>query len=137
VAKSVAQVIKELISAANKSVQGKIDDALVIAASKQVTATTAQLVSAMRSKSEPGWPSNQLIDISSKEVLRTTRKLTETTRSYLNKEEQQMIEKAQGVALSIKAEMEQQAKITRLENDLEREKKVLFNFRKQKYNKNN
>lgn len=44
------------LSAASKAARGEIDDAALIAAARAVAASTAQLVTATRAKSEPGTP---------------------------------------------------------------------------------
>jgi len=132
-AKAVAESTRNLVQAASKAARGEIDDAALIAAARAVAASTAQLVTATRAKSEPGAPGQQALDQAAAAVTRATKALVDSAKSYRSQEELAMLRKTDSFASSVRAEIEQQAEILRLEQQLELQRKRLFAMRKDKY----
>eukprot|EP01125_Pyxidicula_operculata_P002906 TRINITY_DN1284_c0_g1_i1.p1 TRINITY_DN1284_c0_g1~~TRINITY_DN1284_c0_g1_i1.p1 ORF type:complete len:265 (+),score=99.64 TRINITY_DN1284_c0_g1_i1:527-1321(+) len=132
-AKGVAEATRHLVQFSNKAAQGQIDDTALIAASKSVSASTAQLLSATRSKSETGSQSQATLDTAASAVKKATTSLVDAARSFASQEELEKLKKADSFAGNVRAEMDQQALIIRLEKELNSARQELFDMRKEKY----
>eukprot|EP01099_Mayorella_cantabrigiensis_P005084 TRINITY_DN397_c0_g1_i4.p1 TRINITY_DN397_c0_g1~~TRINITY_DN397_c0_g1_i4.p1 ORF type:complete len:998 (-),score=335.19 TRINITY_DN397_c0_g1_i4:91-2712(-) len=133
-AKLVANATSQLIEVAHKAVLGELDEATLVAASKQVGAATQQLVAACRSKSDPGSQSLQNLEISSKAVSTATQHLVDAAKAAGGSDQEEIVIKTStNVALSKAQELEQQAVIYRLEQALEQARKKLFKIRQSAY----
>jgi len=134
-ARAVAQSTRELVFSANDATQGKIDDSYLIASSKSVSATTTQLVTATRVKSDANSKSQAKLDNAAKSVMRATKALVDVAKNYATKEEQEMITRGTSHHGNFRFEMEQNGKIEKLGRELEETRKILIDKRKLKYKK--
>eukprot|EP01128_Nolandella_sp_AFSM9_P006573 TRINITY_DN3417_c0_g1_i1.p1 TRINITY_DN3417_c0_g1~~TRINITY_DN3417_c0_g1_i1.p1 ORF type:complete len:1044 (-),score=346.32 TRINITY_DN3417_c0_g1_i1:200-2926(-) len=132
-AKSVAESVKLLVSSASKVVRGEIDDASLIAAARSVAASTAQLVSATRAKSDGSSESQAALDRAAAAVTRATRALVDAAKSFQNAEEMEMLRKSESFAGNVRAEIEANSEIIRLEKGLDLARKKLKKMRNAKY----
>lgn len=139
-AKAVANTTSSLIETANQVVLGFREEETVIAASKAVAASTAQLIAATRAKAEDLNSDAQLkLNAASKAVTHATSQLVAAAKSALpinNINNNQQPLSQQGIQKQIK-EMELQTQILKLEKELDQARKQLFGFRKQEYTNNN
>lgn len=133
-ARAVAEATRLLVQSANDACQGRIDEAALIAASKAVAASTAQLVAATRAKSsDPFGTTQKNLDNAANAVTKATQALVKAAQQSIQNQEEQILLKSANIAEGVKQEIDQQAKILRLEKELETERKALFEMRKQKY----
>lgn len=134
-ARAVAEATRQLVGVANDAFQGKIDDAALIAASRAVGASTAQLVAATRSKSDDIFSKTQTnLDNAAAAVTRATQALVRAAKNNQEQDIEAMsLKRNETIAQNIKAEIEQQARILRLEKDLEAARRVLHGMNKSKY----
>jgi hypothetical protein len=133
-ARAVAEATRQLVHAANEAFQGRVDEAALIAASKAVAQATAQLVAATRAKStDPFGKTQTKLDNAAQAVTKATTLLVNAARRVQDASEAEIIARSQNFAEGVKAEIDQQAKILRLEKDLETARKQLFGMRKSKY----
>lgn len=133
-ARAVAEATRQLVHAANEAFQGRVDEAALIAASKAVAQATAQLVAATRAKStDPFGKTQTKLDNAANAVTKATTLLVNAARRGQDAAEAEIISRSQNFAEGVKAEIDQQAKILRLERDLELARKQLFGMRKSKY----
>eukprot|EP01097_Dermamoeba_algensis_P012144 TRINITY_DN991_c0_g1_i2.p1 TRINITY_DN991_c0_g1~~TRINITY_DN991_c0_g1_i2.p1 ORF type:complete len:461 (-),score=160.61 TRINITY_DN991_c0_g1_i2:101-1483(-) len=139
--KAVAAATAMLVEVANQAVTGKVDDALLRAAAKEVAASTAQLVAACRSKAGDMSKTLDSLEGASKAVNVATAKLVEaaTALAARAREEELANQKKEPVSYTPTAakilEMEKQANILRLEKQLQQEREQLFRIRQQGYKK--
>lgn len=134
-ARAVAEATRQLVGVANDAFQGKIDDAALIAASKAVGSSTAQLVAATRSKSDDIFSKTQTnLDNAAAAVTRATQALVRAAKNNQEQDYEAMsLKRNETIAAGIKAEIEQQARILRLEKELEGARRVLHGMNKSKY----
>lgn len=134
-ARAVAEATRQLVGVANDAFQGKIDDAALIAASRAVGASTAQLVAATRSKSDDIFSKTQTnLDNAAAAVTRATQSLVRAAKNNQEQDFEAMaLKRNENIAANIKAEIEQQARILRLEKELEGARRVLHGMNKSKY----
>eukprot|EP01122_Echinamoeba_exundans_P013081 TRINITY_DN564_c0_g1_i1.p1 TRINITY_DN564_c0_g1~~TRINITY_DN564_c0_g1_i1.p1 ORF type:complete len:948 (-),score=309.27 TRINITY_DN564_c0_g1_i1:42-2885(-) len=133
-ARAVAEATRQLVHAANEAFQGRVDEAALIAASKAVAQATAQLVAATRAKStDPFGKTQTKLDNAAQAVTKATTLLVNAARRGQDAAEAEIIARSQNFAEGVKAEIDQQAKILRLEKELETARKQLFGMRKSKY----
>lgn len=134
-ARAVAEATRQLVGVANDAFQGRIDDAALIAASKAVASSTAQLVAATRSKSDGIFSKTQTsLDNAAAAVTRATQALVRAAKNNQEADLNAMaIKRNENIAQGIKAEIEQQAKILRLEKELEAARRTLHGMNKSKY----
>jgi hypothetical protein len=134
-ARAVAEATRQLVGVANDAFQGRIDDAALIAASKAVGASTAQLVAATRSKTDDIFSKTQTnLDNAAAAVTRATQALVRAAKNNQEADFEAMaIKRNENIAAGIKAEIEQQARILRLEKELEGARRVLHGMNKSKY----
>eukprot|EP01098_Paradermamoeba_levis_P013945 TRINITY_DN650_c0_g1_i1.p1 TRINITY_DN650_c0_g1~~TRINITY_DN650_c0_g1_i1.p1 ORF type:complete len:133 (-),score=70.66 TRINITY_DN650_c0_g1_i1:107-505(-) len=128
---------------ANKVAQGGgtdgTDEHILVAAAKEVAKSTAQLVAASRAKSDPGSRIQQKLSEASKTVAMATNALMNAAKTAMERQEaakQQEIE-AKGFTMTEDKirEMEQQAKILKLEKELQDARKSMLEGRKKVYGK--
>jgi len=134
-ARAVAEATRQLVGVANDAFQGRIDDAALIAASKAVGSSTAQLVAATRSKTDDIFSKTQTnLDNAAAAVTRATQALVRAAKNNQEADFEAMaIKRNENIAAGIKAEIEQQARILRLEKELEGARRVLHGMNKSKY----
>jgi len=134
-ARAVAEATRQLVGVANDAFQGRIDDAALIAASKAVGSSTAQLVAATRSKTDDIFSKTQTnLDNAAAAVTRATQALVRAAKNNQEADFEAMsLKRNENIAAGIKAEIEQQARILRLEKDLEAARRVLHGMNKSKY----
>lgn len=133
-AKAVAEATRLLVSSANDACEGRVDEAALIAASKAVASSTAQLVAATRVKSsDPYGPTQKNLDNAASAVSKATAALVKAAQNSIQSQEEKILMRSQNIAEGVKQEIDQQAKILRLEKELESERNALFALRKQKY----
>lgn len=134
-ARAVAEATRQLVGVANDAFMGRIDDAALIAASKAVGSSTAQLVAATRSKSDDIFSKTQTnLDNAAAAVTRATQALVRAAKNNQEQDFEAMaLKRNENIAAGIKAEIEQQARILRLEKELEGARRVLHGMNKSKY----
>eukprot|EP00027_Filamoeba_sp_ATCC50430_P004369 CAMPEP_0168548420 /NCGR_PEP_ID=MMETSP0413-20121227/4549_1 /TAXON_ID=136452 /ORGANISM="Filamoeba nolandi, Strain NC-AS-23-1" /LENGTH=999 /DNA_ID=CAMNT_0008578717 /DNA_START=91 /DNA_END=3090 /DNA_ORIENTATION=+ len=135
-AKAVAGATQTLITTANDVVQGKIDEENVIAASKAVASSTAQLVAATRVKADDlNSPPQLALNQASRAVTNATQQLVAAARAAIaNSRDAQAQEVQVGSEFQKKVkEMEIQAHILKLEKEMQAARNQLFTLRKQEY----
>jgi hypothetical protein len=134
-ARAVAEATRQLVGVANDAFQGRIDDAALIAASKAVGSSTAQLVAATRSKTDDIFSKTQTnLDNAAAAVTRATQALVRAAKNNQEADFEAMaIKRNENIAINIKAEIEQQARILRLEKELEGARRTLHGMNKSKY----
>lgn len=134
-AKSVASSTQLLVRTANDAVEGRVDEERVIAASKGVAASTAQLVAACRAKSDPNAPSQLKLETAAKRITEATQALVEAARAA-RQAQQGEDELLQGPLTDVdykKKVMEVQTEILKLEREKENAQNKLARLRKQRY----
>eukprot|EP01117_Protostelium_nocturnum_P007541 TRINITY_DN26_c0_g1_i1.p1 TRINITY_DN26_c0_g1~~TRINITY_DN26_c0_g1_i1.p1 ORF type:complete len:1067 (+),score=443.10 TRINITY_DN26_c0_g1_i1:82-3282(+) len=133
-AKSVANATQMMISTANDVVHGKIDEENVIAASKAVAASTAQLVAATKAKADdPNSPAQVKIGSASKAVTVATTQLVEAVRAASLRNEETYDDSVFNPTQRKIKEMELQTHILKLEKELGSVRNRLFGLRKAEY----
>lgn len=133
-ARAVAEATRLLVQSANDACEGRVDEASLIAASKAVAAATAQLVAATRAKSsDPFGPTQTNLDTAASAVAKATAALVKAAQNSIKRQEEKILYRSQNIAEGVKQEIDQQARIIRLEKELEAERNALFALRKQKY----
>jgi len=130
-ARAVAEAVTLLVNSATDAAEGKINDAELIQAAKAVAAATANLVAATRVKSDSNSQSQQKLDNAANAVIRATGALVDAARSLANRDKFELINKAENDARAIKEEIEMQAQILRLEKQIDIERQILSNFKRQ------
>ncbi len=112
------------VLAANKAIQGQIDEATLQACCKAVVAHTAHLQSATKAKSDYNSKPAQAVDSAAKLVKEATNALVNETKQVAFKKEQDAAANVGNSFGNIKAEMELEANIQRLRAQLESANKV-------------
>ena len=138
-AKSVAASVKDLVKKADGTVNGDIETEDVIVSSKNVAASTTQLVVASRVRSDPNSKNQKNLEAAAKAVSQATRTMMLATQSS-TEVKKEVVEEETRVALDglslteVKIrEMEQQANILKLEKELELSRLRLASMRKSEY----
>eukprot|EP01099_Mayorella_cantabrigiensis_P007648 TRINITY_DN688_c1_g3_i3.p1 TRINITY_DN688_c1_g3~~TRINITY_DN688_c1_g3_i3.p1 ORF type:complete len:869 (+),score=255.68 TRINITY_DN688_c1_g3_i3:1816-4422(+) len=125
-AKAVAANTQQLVNVANSAVGGSADQADLVASAKGVMAATAQLVAASRAKADPFSESQKRLSEASKAVAKATGALVEAAKIATQRTEEKKQREKQQQAYSLtdaqRLKMERQARILRLEQELERER---------------
>jgi len=125
-AKAVAANTQQLVNVANGAVGGSADQADLVASAKGVMAATAQLVAASRAKADPFSESQKRLSEASKAVAKATGALVEAAKIATQRTEEKKQREKQQQAYSLtdaqRLKMERQARILRLEQELERER---------------
>jgi len=139
-AQSVASSVKTLVQASNASVEGKAQEAALVASARGVAQSTAHLVAASKAKSDPF--SKEIVELSeaSKMVATSTSQLVEAAHAAAQFQEEEEADAAgrtsfTGERLVNVRIMEQQMKVQRLEVELQKERRALASFRRAKYQK--
>merc|ERR1712137_1236524 len=135
-AKAVAGTTEDLVGFANKSVKGECGEEMLIACVR-VGGATARLVSAAKAKADPFSDVHQSLGTCAKKVAEATQGLAEATKAATERKvEEELKKKAPGkvsfAGLRAK-ELEEQARIAKLELELERARQNLFQKRKKEY----
>lgn len=138
---SVAASVKDLVAKADGVVAGTTENEDLVVSSNQVAAATAQLLVASRVRSDPNSKNQQGLESASKAVTQATRNLviaaqTEVKREVVEEDARASIRGLSLTEVKIK-EMEQQARILKLEKELEMSRVRLASMRKSQYENNN
>lgn len=138
-AKYVAMATQQMVSAANDTAEGRVDDAALIAASKAVAAGTAQLVAASRAKADTFSKSSENLVKASQLVKSATDQLVDAARAAGRQET--AVDDVDFSGLSITdvkiKQMNQAAKIIELEKELAKQNELLKRMRKAEYQTSN
>jgi talin len=136
-AKAVAGTTEDLVNFANQCVRGESGEEMLIACVRGVGGATARLVSAAKAKADPFSSSHQALGSGAKRVAEATQQLADATKAATEKKvEEQMKSRApttSSFAGLRSAELEEQARIAKLELELERARQNLFQKRKKEY----
>eukprot|EP01089_Gocevia_fonbrunei_P017032 TRINITY_DN5429_c0_g1_i1.p1 TRINITY_DN5429_c0_g1~~TRINITY_DN5429_c0_g1_i1.p1 ORF type:complete len:586 (-),score=159.37 TRINITY_DN5429_c0_g1_i1:32-1789(-) len=136
-AKHVAHVTKELVTAANDTVSGRVDESMLIATSRGVTAATARLVAASRAKASPFSETQSKVEEASSMVRKASNALVSTAKAASSPQAQEgqsvnhEIDKSE--VEHLRAVTEQRHAILRTEDMLRKEQEKLKQLQKQKY----
>jgi len=133
-AKYVALATQHLVKVANDCVQGKMDEASLIAAAKEVSAATAQLVAATIVKADEFSPTTAKLQAAAQAVREATKLLVDAAAQAVARQRPSMPDMGpiSSTAYKIKT-MEQVTKIIRLEKMLEQENDILKRIREDEY----
>ncbi|PRP76731.1 I/LWEQ domain-containing protein [Planoprotostelium fungivorum] len=134
-AKSVAHSTQMMITTASDVAHGKIEEENVIAASKAVASSTAQLVAATKAKADdPNSAAQVKVSTASRAVTNATAQLVEAARAASIKNEEEDMDDIGSNPIQRKIkEMELQTHILKLEKELGLVRNKLFALRKQEY----
>jgi len=135
-AQAVAGSVKTLVGAANNTAQGKMEEEMLISSAKSVAASTARLVFASRTKADPLSQTQQKLTAAAKSVATATKQLVDAAKSAAEVQKEQE-EKPNfediGENEKKKLQLEQQAKILKLQKELESAQTTLGKMRKEEY----
>jgi len=136
-AQSVAGSVGDLVTAANNTSQGHVEQEALVASAKGVAAATARLVFASRAKADPFSPSQQKLSAAAKSVANATQQLVlaaQSTAQVVEEEKPDWGSNQDSNQINARrAEMEQQMKILKLQKELENAQKTLGSIRKAEY----
>jgi len=138
-AKAVAGATGLLVEIANNCTKGQFDRESLIAGSKEVAASTIQLVSSCRVKADPNSQTMEQLESASKAVLVATNKLVEATKFELQQSEKGKSAEEENQYIDPKSvywrrkEVELQADVLRSEKALEESRQRLFGHRNRGY----
>jgi len=131
---AVAGTVGELVMAANQATQGKIDEEMLVASAKGVSGATARLVFASRTKADPFSPTQKKLTEAAKAVTNATQILVDAAKPGKEAENDATVDYSNiSLTQARRDEMEAQARIYRLQKDLENEQRNLGNLRKAEY----
>jgi talin len=133
---AVAGSVKGLVAAANTSVQGKTEEEALIATAKGVAAATARLVFASRTKADPFSPTQKKLSDAAKSVAEATKQLVDAAKSatvQVQEAESRPDWDSLSDTAQKKAELEAQARILKMQNELDKATKHLADIRKREY----
>ena len=139
-AKDIGRGAKVLVDASDAVVSGNGKFEEIIAASQEISGSTAQMVLASKVKAKKGSQKLEVLSSTSKAVGEATSRVIATCRalsSHLTNQENQVDLMALSVHQTKRLEMEVQVKVLELENMLEKEREKLFAIRKHQYAKAN
>lgn len=138
-AKQVASANNELCEEANKVVQGKGDLQRVIAASRNVSSTTAQLLTSSSVRTDANSQAQRRLKAAGKSVIQATEALCKAAaqsdafdNSLINNTEETG---GATFAMQRAKELDAQARVLQMEKELEMARGRLAGIRKTKYNK--
>ena len=137
-AKDIGRGAKVLVDASDAVVSGNGKFEEIIAASQEISGSTAQMVLASKVKAKKGSQKLEVLSSTSKAVGEATVRIIATCRalsSHLTNQENQVDLMALSVHQTKRLEMEVQVKVLELENMLEKEREKLFAIRKHQYAK--
>jgi len=124
------------VQVANDAVEGKLDGESVIAATKSVASSTAQLVAACRSKSDPNSQSQRNLEQAAKMVAQATNQLLLAAQSVQESKSKKEVPEdfSKTPAFQLKViKMELQAQLLRLEKEMSSIQTKLYTIQKQEY----
>eukprot|EP00003_Mantamonas_plastica_P030488 TRINITY_DN759_c0_g1_i5.p1 TRINITY_DN759_c0_g1~~TRINITY_DN759_c0_g1_i5.p1 ORF type:complete len:1776 (+),score=713.18 TRINITY_DN759_c0_g1_i5:304-5631(+) len=132
-AKSVAGAIELMVEAANEQAMGTSSEEKLIACSKSVASTTADLVFASRAKCKPGSANQQKLSAAAKQVAGSTQEMVKTAKAARAARPQETTQLDSSYKNAQIAEIEAQTKVLELERQLEEARRAMTGARKQKY----
>jgi len=134
-AHQVAQKVQTLVSDANACAGGKGDEESLIAAANAVNQVTIHLLHASRVKAEPNSPSQRNLSKAAQNVSVSTGRLVLSAQASSEITQKDDEDFSKLVGSSIRAQIEQKAKIERLEKELRDTRNELLMLRRAKYQK--
>jgi len=137
---SVNGSVQALVKSANSAVEGNLEEQELENAARSMATSTAQLVAASRSRSDPNSDTQRKLKVAGKAVTDSTASLVSAaaTASQFNKqaeEEEVQFNEVVTAAAGRVAELELQMKILKLERELEQEKRKMAGIKKARFNK--
>eukprot|EP00339_Tiarina_fusa_P030402 CAMPEP_0117083992 /NCGR_PEP_ID=MMETSP0472-20121206/59125_1 /TAXON_ID=693140 ORGANISM="Tiarina fusus, Strain LIS" /NCGR_SAMPLE_ID=MMETSP0472 /ASSEMBLY_ACC=CAM_ASM_000603 /LENGTH=2110 /DNA_ID=CAMNT_0004812821 /DNA_START=731 /DNA_END=7063 /DNA_ORIENTATION=- len=137
-AKAVAGTTEDLVGFANQSVKGECGEEMLVACVRGVGGATARLVSAAKAKADPFSDAHKSLGTCAKKVAEATQGLAAATKAATEKKVEAELKKKVGTGKASFAglrakELEEQARIAKLELELERARQNLFQNRKKEY----
>jgi len=136
-AKQVCAWTHELCESANMAIKGDVQPERVIAASKNVAASTAQLLSAATAKVDQNSQTQIRLRAAARAVTQATEQLVKSAQENMALEDTDAFTESlkEGVANSRAQELEAQMNILKMEKDLEKARNKLLFIRKGRYQK--
>merc|ERR1711974_42405 len=137
-AKAVAGTTEDLVGFANQSVKGECGEEMLVACVRGCGGATARLVSAAKAKADPFSDAHKSLGTCAKKVAEATQGLAAATKAATEKKVEAELKKKVGTGKASFAglrakELEEQARIAKLELELERARQNLFQNRKKEY----
>eukprot|EP01104_Vermistella_antarctica_P018056 TRINITY_DN6574_c0_g1_i1.p1 TRINITY_DN6574_c0_g1~~TRINITY_DN6574_c0_g1_i1.p1 ORF type:complete len:2432 (+),score=758.04 TRINITY_DN6574_c0_g1_i1:122-7417(+) len=133
-AKQVAGTTEDLVYAANDVAQKTAGEEIIIAAVRGVSGATARLVSASRAKADPNAPSTLKLAAAAKTVQSATKMLADAAKAAMNRESMaSTVVVDESAAKARRRQLEEQARIAKLEMELEKARQSVFKRRKDEY----
>eukprot|EP01125_Pyxidicula_operculata_P006605 TRINITY_DN227_c1_g1_i1.p1 TRINITY_DN227_c1_g1~~TRINITY_DN227_c1_g1_i1.p1 ORF type:complete len:2471 (-),score=884.91 TRINITY_DN227_c1_g1_i1:132-7544(-) len=134
---NVAGAVQALVSSANKTADGKVEEEELVATARAVASATAHLVSASKAKADPNSTSQGALSTAAKSVANATSQLVSAAHTASQFQEEEKEEDISaftfgGAGGKVK-ELEQQMRILKLEKELEQERVRMLKLRKAKY----
>merc|ERR1719431_861976 len=136
-ARLVAAATHNLCEAANSLVQGISSEEKLIAAAKQVSAATAQLLVACKVKADPDSLTMKRLEAASNAVRRATDELVKAAQGAIERNEEEALDvnTSAGTVNIIAEEVEARETVARMEKQLRDAQRRLEGVHKKKYNK--
>jgi len=139
-AQTVNTSVQSLVKSAQSTVAGKLEENELENAARAMAQSTAQLVSASRSRSDPNSDIQRKLRVAGKAVSDATASLVSAaaTAQQFNKqaeEEEIQFDAVVSAAAGRVQELELQMKILKLERELEQEKRKMAGIKKARFNK--
>lgn len=136
-AKAVAGTTEDLVNFANQNVKGECGEEMLIACVRGVGGATARLVSAAKAKADPFSSAHSSLGTCAKKVAEATQLLAEASKAATEKKVEEELAKKAPTSISFAGlrakELEEHARIAKLELELERARQNLFQKRKKEY----
>merc|ERR1719510_2881720 len=133
-ARLVAAATHSLCEAANSLVQGNSSEEKMVAAAKQVSAATAQLLVACKVKADPDSAAMKRLESASNAVRRATDNLVKAAQENIERnEDEQDVNLSKTNVILMGQEIEQRAKVLEMEKELENARKKLERLHREKY----
>jgi len=139
-AQSVNSSVQALVKSANSTIEGNLEEGELENAARGMATSTAQLVAASRSRSDPNSDTQRKLKVAGKAVSDATGALVSAAAaaSQFNKqaeEEEIQFNEVVTAAAGKVAELELQMKILKLERELEQERRKMAGIKKARFNK--
>merc|ERR1712227_561131 len=137
-ARLVAAATHNLCEAANSLVQGNSSEEKLIAAAKQVSAATAQLLVACKVKADPSSIAMKRLEGASNAVRRATDELVKAAQGAIEKNEEEnelLVNTTSGTVNIIAEEVEARETVARVEKQLRDAQRRLEGVHRKKYNR--
>ena len=139
-AKAVAGTTEDLVGFANQSVKGECGEEMLIACVRGVGGATARLVSAAKAKADPFSDAHKSLGTCAKKVAEATQELAAATKAATERKVENELKKKAATGgkgssfAGLRAkELEEQARIAKLELELDKARQTLFKNRKKEY----